>query len=447
MTVLIVGRANVGKSSLFNRITCSRKALVFQEPGITRDILKEQVAWENRSFEIMDSGGIPEEAKSSELFVKVKEKILRTIQEADAFVLVTDGRQGVQPGDVEALNLIRKADKPFLLFVNKVDDPSKSELMTADFFCLTPQIVSGSCERNYGVDGVQNWIISLMPKAKSKKTSSLPESDFSDNDSDERTELFVMGKANSGKSLLCNQILNEDRMIVCSQPGTTLDTVRDFFSKDDREYSIADNPGARRGTRADREKISFAKSRSEAKKSHIILLVADGTEGIGRQEARLAELCLNRQKPVILVVNKVDLFRKRGLSKKDIQQQIEKIFPFYPDIPVLYMSAKTGKNKEKLFQLISDIRKKACFRIATPKLNDFFMKTIRKTPAPVYGTRDVKFYYVTQTHKIPPSFIAFANYPKGVTPSYKKFVINQIKKQWSLQGIPIQFHTLPKNKT
>lgn len=445
MTVLIVGRANVGKSSLFNRITRSRKALVFQEPGITRDILKEQVVWEDRSFEIMDSGGIPEEKKSSELSVKVKEKILWAIQKADAFVLVADGRQGVQPGDAEALNLVRKTNKPFLFFINKVDDPSKSELMTVDFFCLTSHIVSGSCEKNYGVEGVQNWIISLILEKNSKKP--VTETEYLKDNFGKRTELFVIGKANSGKSLLCNQILNEDRMIVCSQPGTTLDTVKDFFFKDEREYSIADNPGARRGVREEREKVSFAKSRSEAEKSHIILIVADGTEGVGRQEARLAELCLNRQKPIILVVNKVDLFRYKGFSKKDIQQQIEKTFPFYPDIPVSYISAKTGKNKEKLFRVISEIIKKTGFRISTPQLNDFFMKTIRKTPAPVYGTRDVKFYYITQTHKIPPSFIAFANHPKGVTPSYKKFVINQMKRKWGLQGIPIQLHILPKNKS
>ena len=445
MTVLIVGRANVGKSSLFNRITRSRKALVFKEAGMTRDILKERVVWDNRSFDIMDSGGIPEEEKESELFVKVREKILLAIQKVDAFVLVTNGRQGVQPGDVEALNLIRKTGKPFLFFVNKVDDLRKTDLMTADFFYLAPQIVSGSCEKKYGMDAVQNWIVSLMPEEEERDSPS--ESGCLNNDLSERTEIFVMGKANSGKSLLCNQILNEDRMIVCSQPGTTLDTVRDFFSKNDEEYSIADNPGSRRGTREDREKLSFAKSRSEADKSHIILLVADGTKGVGRQEARLAELCLNRHKPVILVVNKVDLLREEELSKKDIQQQIEKTFRFYSDIPVIYMSAKTGKNKEKLFHIISEIKKKTHFRITTPQLNDFFTKVIRKAPSPVYGTSDVKFYYVTQTHKVPPSFIAFANYPKGVTPSYKKFVVNQIKKQWGLQGIPVQFHALPKNKS
>ena len=445
MKILIVGRANVGKSSLFNRITSSRKALVFQEAGVTRDILKERVVWEARSFDIMDSGGLPEEEEMSELFVKVREKILWAVQEADAFILVTDGRQGVQPGDVEVLDLVRRTGKPLLLFVNKVDDPKKSNLMTADFFCLSSSVVPGSCEKNQGMENIQEWIVSLIQKENVE--TPLSETKRSEKKLSEQTKIFVMGKANSGKSLLCNQILNEDRMIVCSQPGTTLDTVWDVFSKDDEEYLIADNPGSRRGTREDREKLSFAKSRTEMEKSHVVLLVSDGTKGVGKQEARLAELCLKRYKPVILVVNKIDLLREEGLSKQDIQDQIEKTFRFYSDIPVIYMSAKTGKNKKKLFQLISEVRKKSHFRIATSQLNHFFTKIIRKAPAPVYGTSDVKFYYVTQTHKIPPAFIAFANYPKGVTPSYKKFVVNRIKKQWGLQGIPIQFHVLPKNKT
>ena len=297
MKILIVGRANVGKSSLFNRIICRRKALVFQEAGVTRDILKEQVVWEGHSFDIMDSGGLPEEEEVSELFVKVRKKILWAVQKADAFILVTDGRQGVQPGDVEVLDLIRKTGKPFLLFVNKVDDPEKSNLMTADFFCLSSLIVPGSCEKNQGMENIQEWIVSLI-QAENLEPS-LSKIKKSEKKLNEQTKIFVIGKANSGKSLLCNQILNEDRMIVCSQPGTTLDTVWDVFSKDDEEYFIADNPGSRRGAREDREKLSFAKSRTEMEKSHVILLVSDGIKGVGKQEARLAELCLTRYKPVI----------------------------------------------------------------------------------------------------------------------------------------------------
>ena len=439
MKALILGRPNVGKSSLFNRITQSRKALVFKESGITRDILIERVTWENQTFEIMDSGGLPEETKKSELLTEVKKKLLSAIQEADIFICVTDGQQGVRPADVEVVNLIRKTEKPFVLFVNKVDDPKKEDVLKADFFCLTSQVLSGSCERNHGMSEVLNWIVSRSMK----KTSPLPS--LTSHLKEKRTELFIMGKANSGKSLLCNQILNKDRMIVSSLPGTTLDTVRDIFSKDSEEFAVSDNPGMRRGTREEREKLSFAKSRTAANRADIVLLVSDGTKGIGRQEARLTEICLRRQKPVILIVNKLDLFNESAVSKKEIQDQINKIFRFYPDIPVVYMSAKTGKNKRKLFDVISEINRKIRFRVSTPKLNNFFLRVIRKAPAPVYGTSDVKFFYITQTHKVPPSFIAFANYPKGVTPAYKRFIVSRIKKQWSLQGIPVEFHALPRN--
>ena len=490
MKVLIVGRANVGKSSLFNRITHSRKALVFQEPGITRDILREKAEHKNRDFEIMDSGGFSENYKTSELFFKVREKTLQTFETADAFVLVADGRVGVQPGDLETLELVRKANKPFLFFVNKVDDPNKSAEVTADFFHFTSRIVSGSCERNQGIEAVLDWIVALMPpprvvalgkppdesqeesqeesqdesQEESRLTESFEEKTSSvfplkqqtgvgpapskrrDSRDGDRTELFVMGKANSGKSLLCNRLLNRDRMIVCSLPGTTLDTVQDFFSTNEGEYSLTDSPGARRGAREERERLSFAKSRASADKAHIVLLVADGTKGVGRWEARLAELCLNRQKPVILVINKTDLIPERTEFRENITRQVEKTFRFYPDIPVIYVSAKTGKNREKLLKLVTEIRMKTQFQVSTSRLNDFFFRVIRKAPAPVYGSRDVKFYYVTQTRKIPPSFIAFANCPEGVSPSYKKFVINQIKKRWSLQGVPVQFHALPKTR-
>ena len=419
----------------------------------------------------MDSGGFSEDYRTSELFFKVREKTLQTFETADAFVLVADGRAGVQPGDVETLELIRKTNKPFLLFVNKVDDPGEASAVTAtaDFFHFTSRIVSGSCEKNQGIDLVLDWIVSLipLPSDRTHKESRLRES-LGENrppvfplekgtdagsakrrppqPGGDRTELFVMGKANSGKSLLCNRLLKKDRMIVCSLPGTTLDTVQDFFSTEEGEYSLTDSPGARRGARAERERLSFAKSRASADKAHIVLLVADGTKGVGRWEARLAELCLNRQKPVILVINKTDLILNPAEFRENIIRQVEKTFRFYPDIPVISVSAKTGKNREKLLKLITEIREKTRFQVTASRLNDFFFRVIRKAPAPVYGSRDVKFYYVTQTRKTPPSFIAFANCPEGVSPSYRKFIVNRIKKRWGLQGVPVQFHALPKTR-
>lgn len=571
MKVLILGRSNVGKSSLFNRIIRRKKALVFNERGITRDILKEQTHWWGHSFEVIDSGGMPEESNKQELQIKVKQKINDAIKEAQAFIFVTDGRAGLHPEDQSLFQLIQKTGKPFTLFVNKIDNPIKRDIDKLEFFALSDQVIAGSAEQDYGIDEAVEWIIETKKyfenqnkkqiegqvekneninfeeqaenhnNASSKneshanhlkneksevqngnsdtKNQTEEEDEKNDtnqtqiqamatqNDSDitgitdattqtarpkthqdesniseannnntaykdvsasdkdkpqnntaynkaskasrttkqRETSIFVIGKANSGKSMLCNQILNQERMIVSSKPGTTLDTITEPFSKNDESFSISDNPGSRRGQREEREKISFAKSRSELDKHDVVLLVIDGLQGPTRQDARLVQLCLEKRKPILVVINKMDLLKK--LDEYEIEQRqlkIQRTFHFCEDLPLVHISAKTGYHKDKLFKEIFHIKEKMHFKISTSKLNQFFTKVIKKAPAPVYGNSDVKFYYITQTNKTPPDFIAFANYPKGVHPSYRRFVINQMKRYWGLEGIPIGFHVLPK---
>ena len=611
MKALILGRTNVGKSSLFNRLVGQKKALVIDGPGITRDLLKETIEWWGCSFEIIDSGGWPIEKKWDELASEIVKKIKSAIKESDLFILVVDGRAGLQEQDKQLRQSLRKTGKPLLLFVNKADQPEKTDLLTAPFFELSAEIVSGSCEKNYGIDEIAEWIIhqknqlakenrsnqlteekpkpansnqgadpkeglkesqhkkkpvnqqaqkalikklnptemalkseskepakgkseskkpvnqqaqkALIKKlnptemalkskskepAKGKSESKKPinqqaqkalikrlnptemalkskskepvkgksESKKPVNQQAQKTlikrlnstemalksklkkpveekneakkqptQLFVIGRANSGKSLLCNQILKAQRMIVSSRPGATLDTVTERFSYNKRDYSVSDNPGARAGARSDTEKISFAKSRSALEKADIALLVTDALIGPGRQDARLVELCLKKHKPVILLVNKIDLLKDLPPERaKQLKEKIKTTFHFYPDLPVAFVSAKTGKNKKLIFNKIEDIMRKAKLRIPTPELNRFFTQVIRKAPAPVYGASDVKFYYITQTKKQPPEFIAFANYPKGVTPAYRRFIINSIKKQWGLRAVPIMFRALPK---
>lgn len=441
MKALILGRANVGKSSLFNRLIRKKKSLVINESGITRDILKDRAKWWGHEFEVIDSGGLPENHKRDELSFKIMEKIKTAVHQADVFIVIMDGRAGLHSLDSEVVRMVRKTGKPFLLFVNKVDNPKKTDLLTAPFYELSPDLLSGSFEKNYGVDKIVEWII-CQKKKKEERSSS--QKLFS-KEEEELTQLFVIGRANSGKSLLCNQILQEDRMIVSSISGTTLDTVTEFFSYNKMDYSISDNPGSRRGNREERERISFAKSRSELEKTDIVLLVLDASLGPSRQEARLVQLCLDKHKPVLLVVNKMDLLKKISTEEREKkQEEIKQTFHFYPDLPTVFVSAKTGYHKENLFKMIESLKQKINFRVSTSELNKFFTKVIRKAPAPVYGTSDVRFYYINQTNKKPPEFIAFANFPKGVTPAYNRFIVNKIKEKWDLKGIPIAFHALPK---
>jgi len=445
MKVLILGRTNVGKSSLFNRLVKRKKSLVINGSGITRDLLKEKVEWWGDKFEVIDSGGLPESQKQDELSLKITEKIKQAVKQSDVFIIVVDGKAGLHSEDFQVVRMARKTGKPFLLFINKVDQPDQTDFLITPFFKLSPDFLSGSFENNYGVDEIVEWVISRKESVKKQNEDVLSPKKFIVRISQEVTKLFVIGRANSGKSLLCNQILQEDRMVVSSQSGTTLDTVTEFFSYNQKDYLIADNPGSRRGNREEREKISFAKSCSELERADIVLLVLDASSGPSRQEARLVQLCLNKHKPVLLVVNKMDLLK--NLPKEEKRQKQEKIcrtFHFYPDLPAVFMSAKTGYHKGKLFQMVEDMKQKINFRVSTPELNDFFTKVIRKAPAPVYGTQDVKFYYINQTNKKPPEFIAFANYPKGVTPAYNRFIVNKIKEKWNLKGVPIAFYALPK---
>ena len=486
MKVLIMGRTNVGKSSLFNRLIKKRKSLVIDEKGITRDLLKDTAHWWGEDFEVIDSGGLSD--KKDELSLKILEKIEEALKMTDVIVVMVDAKTSLQPEDFEVLKKARKSNKPFLLFINKVDHPAHTNKLTAPFYELNPDFLSGSVENNDAVDEIVEWTISQKKKFKEKDKKSFSKKDQAEissaagimelegqnreqklKDLKEETkkkrqtklkeaitvksstqkeklvQLFVIGRANGGKSLLCNQILGSSRMIVSSKAGTTLDTVTEPFSHNKNYYSISDNPGSRRGSRAEREKISFTKSRAELEKSDIALLVLDVLLKPGRQEARLVQTCLEKHKPVILVVNKMDLLKNHSSEERqNIQREIKKTFLFYPDLPIVYVSAKTAYHKDSLFKKIEELKQKIKFKVSTSKLNHFFSKAIRKAPSPVYGVSDVKFYYINQTNRKPPEFIAFANYPKGVTASYKRFIINQIKQQWNLKGVPIAFHALPK---
>ena len=523
MKVLIMGRTNVGKSSLFNRLIKKRKALVINEKGITRDLLKDKAHWWGEDFELIDSGGLPE--AKDELSLQILEKIHTALEMTDVIVMMVDAKASLQPRDFEVLKKVRKSNKPFLLFINKVDHPAHKDRLTMPFYELHSEFLSGSVENNDAVDEIVEWIISQKKPLKEReslkelaqrvesqpiqegvvqasptqtkaqasstqaktqasstqaktqasptqtKTQASPtqtktqaktiEKDLvsskdieagiiqdtvlqpKDIEKEQASlKLFVIGRSNSGKSLLCNQILGTSRMIVSSQAGTTLDTVTEDFFHNQSFYSISDNPGSRRGSRAEREKISFTKSRSELEKADIVLLVLDAQLTPGRQESRLIELCLKKQKPVLLVLNKVDLINRE--EKKQREEDIKKTFHFYSDLPYVFVSAKTGRYKKKLFEKVERLSEKLAFRVSTSELNQFFFKVIRKAPAPVYGTSDVKFYYVNQTKKKPPEFLAFTNYPKGVSPAYKRFVIKKIKERWDLDGIPIAFHALKK---
>lgn len=434
--VAIVGRPNVGKSSLFNILVGARRSLVKNQPGVTRDILVEEVELWGRQFDLIDTGGLTaaDDIFSEMIFAQV-EQLLNTV---DLILLIFDGRAGLLPEDSEVVKIVKKSGKPFLAIVNKVDSIGDDELKKAEFYQFGFDLIAVSFERRLGLPEILEWLHSHI-----KEFSPAVEPHLT---------LTIVGKPNAGKSSLCNYLLKDNRVLVSEIPGTTVDSVDLQLVYNHKNYILIDTAGLRRHqNHKGLEMLSAVKSVRSLDRADIVLHLVDGLIGPTHQDAKIIEHICNRKKAVILVANKSDLGKEQteGYRKK-FREQVNRELHFFTDIPVEFISAKTGFGIDSLFKRIDEVWNKIHFRISTSELNDFFFETIRKAPAPVYGTRNVKFYYLTQTHQIPPSFIAFVNHPEGVTPSYRRFLIKQIQARWGLEGIPIQIYIMKsgrKNQT
>ena len=429
--VAIVGRPNVGKSTLFNKLTRTRNAIVKDEPGVTRDIQVLPAEWWGHEFQVMDTGGLTEDkAGFSPL---IREQVLSVLSTPDLLLVVVDGRTGLIPEDREVIKLVKQTKKPFLLIVNKVDRFQDSDTMSSEFFELHESIVPAAFEHDYNIDKIVEWIISEAVDAHEPD--------------EERFRLAIVGKPNAGKSSLCNQILGDRRMIVSEVAGTTVDSIESKFDYNGKDYTIIDTAGLRRSSRVHDgvEILSTYKTRDSILAADLVLLIIDGLIGPTAQDAHIVEQCLSAHKPILMVINKIDATDMgRDEFRSNMKDQIAREFHFFPDILTTYISAKTGYGINTLFKQIERIREKLHTRISTSKLNNFFVDVIKRAPSPVWGTVNVKFYYMTQTGQVPPSFLAFANHPDGVTPAYRRFVAKQIQEEFGLQGLPVRIFVLPK---
>lgn len=431
--VAIIGRPNVGKSTLFNIITETRKAVVKDQAGVTRDIIIEPVEIWGKAFDLIDTGGITE---AGDLFSKlIREQVSDFLYSVDLIVAVMDGRAGLVPEDRDIIKFAKQAGKPFLLVVNKVDKVMEEEVAKSDFYEFGVDIVVASFEQRRGLAEILEWITKQIPEAKEEIR--------------EGVKITIVGKPNVGKSSLSNAILGEERMLVSDIAGTTIDSVETPFYANNKKYILVDTAGLRRSSRRDEdlEIISAFKTKEAIRKADIVLLVVDGTIGPTEQDAKIMQLILEDHRGVILVANKSDLGQKDIPEyQKTFRAQVERAFHFYEDVPLVFTSAKTGHGLNDLYDMVEHVSEKLRFKIPTSELNDFFFETIRKAPAPVYGNNNVKFYYLTQTYQQPPAFIAFANHPDGVTPAYRRFLIKNIKNRWNLQGIPIRIFCMKSRK-
>ena len=427
--VAIIGRPNVGKSTLFNYLTDSRKAVVKNQPGVTRDILIEPGEIWGHKFDVIDTGGLTE---ASDLFSQlIREQVVDFLRSVDHLIIVMDGRLGLHAEDRDIIRIAKEAGKPFLLVINKVDSIQNQELAKAEFYEFGVDMVAASFEQRYGMDEVLEWIVAQIERTENTIREGLT--------------LAMIGKPNVGKSSLCNRLLGEKRLLVSPVAGTTTDSVDTELAYEGRKFVLIDTAGLRRSSRRDEdlEILSAFKTRDAIRRADVTLLVVDGNEGPTSQDAKMLEQILKSHRAVILVANKTDTAEENIEQYRTwFRSRVEREFHFFPDIKIVFTSAVTGKGLKDLFDTIVEVEDKITMRLKTRELNDFFMNVIRQAPAPVYGIQNVKFYYLTQTNQQPPAFIAFANHPDGVSPSYRRFLSKRIQDQWDLHGIPIRIFVM-----
>ncbi len=427
--VAIIGRPNVGKSTLFNILTDSRKSVVKNQPGVTRDIIIEPCEIWGKGFDLIDTGGITE---AHDTFSKlIREQVVDFLQTVDFMVMVVDGRVGLVPEDAEIVRIAKQTGKDFVIVVNKVDSLQDEEMSKNEFYEFGVDLIPASFEQRRGLAEVMEWINEHLPTEVMTVKSG--------------TTIALVGKPNVGKSSMVNCLLGENRMLVSDIAGTTIDAVDTPFLFNGIKYILVDTAGLRRSSRREEhlEIISAFKSHESIRKADIVLLMIDGTEGPTDQDARILQSILEDHKGVIVVANKSDLGRLEIPEyRKVFQTKCDEVFHFYDDIPIVYTSATKNYGVRDLLEKIEWMSKKLSSRFTTSELNDFFFEAIRQAPSPVHGNTNVKFYYLTQTLQQPPSFIAFANHPQGVDNSYRRFVTKKIKEHFDLKGIPIRIFVM-----
>ncbi len=427
--VALVGRPNVGKSTLFNRITKTRKAIVDPTPGVTRDRHYERVEWNDRPFILVDTGGI-DTAPDDRMVTSIREQSMAAIEEADVICFLLDGREGLTRSDYEVTELLRRTEKPIYFVVNKIDSPELEATLLASFYELgADRLWPVAAEHGYGI---KNFLDALVAGFKeSGELPPLPENTIS---------LAFLGRPNVGKSSLINRLVGEERMVVSNIPGTTRDSVDTMLATKHQNYLLIDTAGIRRKGKVQEklEKFSVMRSLAALERADIALLVIDAEEGITEQDTKVIGYALEQGRACILVVNKWDLVKNDAKRQKQIREEISRLTGFVGFAPVLTVSALTGTGVAKLFPTVGQVYRQYNGSFSTGKLNRILQEATDSHPAGLYRGKRLKFYYTTQVTSKPPSFAVFTNYPKGVHFSYERYLMNTFREQLGLDKVPVR---------
>ena len=430
--VAIVGRPNVGKSTLFNRIIGWNKTIVEDIPGVTRDRVYEDTRWKEKEFTLVDTGGLSLDEDDRD-YSLVREQIDAAISEADLVVMLFDGRDGVLPQDSEIVRHLRKTEKEVIYAVNKIDHGNiKQVLGTYEFYGTgTDDFMAISALHNKNIYELVEQIASRVEA--SGKEEEEPEETA-------ETRIAVIGKPNVGKSTLVNRILGERRLITSPTPGTTRDSVDSVHEKDGRKYVFIDTAGIRRKSRIDAavEKHSVFRAIRSIERAHIVLLMIDGQEGPTHHDSRLAELVKDRNRGLVILLNKWDLAPEDIAEPKEVEEIIKEKLSGVDYAPVLTISALTGRKVGKIFDAAERVEKNFRRKISTGKLNRFLEDLTKRHPPPVYRRKEIKLFYISQPFTAPPTFTIFTNSAKGIPENYRRFIEKKLREYADFEGTPLR---------
>ncbi len=427
--IAIVGRPNVGKSTLFNRMARNRLALVDDMPGVTRDRLYARTEWNGARFTVVDTGGFTHNDPDA-FSARIHDQVRAALEEADAVLMVMDGKAGLSPFDQDLLGLVRPLEKPVFFAVNKVDSPEQ-EGHAAEFHALgISPVLTVSAEHGYGFSTLMDAL-----------TGSFPRDEEAVNREDgDAPRVAVIGRPNAGKSSLINQLLGTERLLVSEEPGTTRDAVDTVCGYGGRRYVFVDTAGIRRRSKvtARLEKFSVVRALKSLSRCDVALVLVDASLGLTDQDTRVAGYAYERGCGTIWVYNKWDLVDRTRRNPYQEEKLLRDAAPFLSFAPFLTLSAKTGQRVGKIFPLIDEVYRQYSLRVNTGVLNRILEDAVTGHEPPLSRGRRVKFYYATQVSAKPPTFVLFVNYPDAVHFSYRRYLANQFRAGTGITKVPVR---------
>ena len=427
--VAIVGRPNVGKSTLFNALAGEKIAIVKDTPGVTRDHIYAEVNWLDKDFTLIDTGGIEPESRDV-ILAQMREQAQIAIDTADVILFMTDVKQGLVDADSKVADMLRRSHKPVILVVNKVDNFQKMMPDVYEFYNLgigDPMPMSAA--ERIGIGDMLDKVLEHFPERSGTE------------EEDERPRIAIVGKPNVGKSSIINKLIGEDRVIVSDIAGTTRDAIDTDIVHNGREYVFIDTAGLRRKNKIkeELERYSIIRTVTAVERADVVLIVIDAVEGVTEQDAKIAGIAHDRGKGVIIVVNKWDAIEKNDKTVKEYEQKIRMVLSFMPYAEIMYVSAKTGQRLPKLFDMIDMVIENQTLRIATGVLNEIMTEAVALQQPPSDKGKRLKLYYITQVAVKPPTFVIFVNDKELMHFSYTRYLENRIREAFGFKGTSLKF--------